>query len=211
MSTQSWPFGTLQPFKYGAMLADCPWEYEMYSDRGYQKSPEAHYDTMSDDEIAALPVSHLASGDCLLIMWAIWPKLASALRVMRDWGFTYKTGGSWTKLTVTGKRAFGTGYILRSATEPFIVGTIGSPEIASRSIRNLIEAQRRRHSEKPAEMREMIRKLRPNSFACELFACDPWEHGDTWGRPHRGPLAVPHAARAPAAPEPRSPSLFDGA
>ena len=50
-----WPFSTLRMFGYGAILADPPWSYEMYSDKGYGKSPEAHYDTMSDDDIAALP------------------------------------------------------------------------------------------------------------------------------------------------------------
>lgn len=205
-----WPFGALRQFGYGAMLADPPWQYEMFGETGYEKSPEAHYDTMPDEEIAALPVHLLAGGDCLLVLWAIWPKLQSALRVMSAWGFTYKTGGSWTKTTRSGKRAFGTGYILRSTTEPFLIGTIGNPIIGSRSERNLIEAPRRDHSQKPEEMRDKLLRLRPQSFACELFAVDPWPGHHTWGRPHRGAHAVPRAPHAPASPEPRSPSLFDG-
>lgn len=177
----TWPFGSLTPLKYGAILIDPPWSYEMRSEKGFQKSPEAHYATMGDAALRALPVSHLAGGDCLLVMWAIWPRLDFAIALMRHWGFAYKTGGSWTKTTRSGKRTFGTGYILRSTTEPFLIGTIGEPRIGSRSVRNLIEAQRREHSRKPPEMRAMVEKLRPQSFACELFAREPWPGHDVWG------------------------------
>lgn len=177
----TWPFGNLTPLKYGAILVDPPWAYEMRSERGYAKSPEAHYVTMGDNALKALPVDQLAGGDCLMVMWAVWPKLDAAIALMRAWGFEYKTGGSWTKTTASGKRTFGTGYILRSTTEPFLLGTLGSPRVGSRSVRNLIEAERREHSRKPDEMRRMIEKLRPNAFCCELFAREPWPGHDVWG------------------------------
>jgi N6-adenosine-specific RNA methylase IME4 len=53
----TWPFDTLTPMKYGAILADPPWAYEMRSDKGHAKSPEAHYGTMSLKQIKALPIS----------------------------------------------------------------------------------------------------------------------------------------------------------
>jgi N6-adenosine-specific RNA methylase IME4 len=188
--TMSWPFGALTPLKYGAIIADPPWSIRMYGEGGYAKSPEAHYRTMSDEEIAALPVSQLASRDCLLVMWATWPKLPIAMRVMEAWGFAYKTGGSWTKTTSTGKRAFGTGYILRSATEPFLIGTIGRPGVADRSIRNLIETEmdgaaieslRREHSRKPPEMREIVERISPQALCVELFGREPWPGHEVWG------------------------------
>lgn len=177
----NWPFEPLTPMKYGAMLIDPPWSYKMRSAKGYAKSPEAHYATMSEAAIAALPVGHLASGDCLLWLWSTWPHLEVALRVMKAWGFIYKTGGSWTKLTPTGKRAMGGGYIFRSTTEPYLVGTIGNPVTRSKSVRNLIESVRREHSRKPPEAREMIDRLLPDVFACELFAREPWPGREVWG------------------------------
>lgn len=177
----AWPFEGLTPLKYGAILADPPWAYDMRSQKGYAKSPEAHYDTMPLEAIKSLPVSHLAAGDCLLVMWSTWPHLPQAMEVMAAWGFAYKTGGSWTKQTPTGKAAFGTGYILRSSTEPFLIGTIGAPRISSKSERNLIEAQRREHSRKPDEMRAMVERLCPNAFCAELFAREPWPGHDVWG------------------------------
>lgn len=176
-----WPFDPLMPMKYGAILADWPAAYKMRSAKGHGKSPEAHYPTMTEAEMAAMPVGHLASRHCALFMWSTWPHLEQSLRIMRAWGFVYKTGGSWTKLTPSGKRAFGTGYILRSSTEPFLVGTIGEPAFRSKSIRNLIESLRREHSRKPPEIRTMIDRLLPDVFGCELFAREPWPGREVWG------------------------------
>lgn len=176
-----WPFGHLIPMKYGLILADPPWAYKMRSEKGYGRSPEAHYVTMSEEDISALPVSHLASQSCLLWLWCTWPHLEVGLRVMKRWGFAYKTGGSWTKTTKNGKRGFGGGYIFRSATEPFLIGTIGEPKYRSKSIRNLIESQVREHSRKPPEAKDMMRSLLPDVFACELFAREQCRDFDVWG------------------------------
>ncbi len=186
-----WPFGDLTPLKYGAILADPPWAYAMRSDKGYEKSPEAHYGTMSIDAIKALPVDRLAGPSCYLFLWSTWPHLPQALDVMIAWGFRYVTGGSWTKRTVNGHLCFGTGYVQRSATEPYLIGSIGKPQIASKSERNLIvapedvpdgiEAVRREHSRKPVQMREMIGRLLPHAHCAELFGREPWADHDVWG------------------------------
>lgn len=188
---QCWPFEGLTPLRYGAILADPPWPYEMRSENGYAKSPEAHYSTMPIAEIKALPVDQLAGPDCYLIMWSTWPHLPVAIEVMAAWGFKYITGGSWTKRESKGGLAFGTGYVLRSATEPFLVGKLGRPRPGSRSVRNLIlapedvpdgiEAIRREHSRKPVEMRQMVEALVPHAPRCELFGREAWAGADVWG------------------------------
>lgn len=185
----TWPFAHLTPMKYGAILADPPWSYSMRSEAGHAKSPHAHYDCMDLDAIKALPVHELAAGDCLLFMWSTWPHLPQAMEVMRAWGFTYKTGGAWHKQTATGKTAFGTGYLFRSASEPFLIGTIGNPSIISRSERNIIvddmptsiEALRREHSRKPPQAREILDRLLPQAFKAELFGREAWDGNDVWG------------------------------
>jgi len=185
-----WPFGSLMPMKYGAILADPAWPYEMRSSKGYAKSPEAHYQTMPIDQIKALPVHQLAGPDCLLFMWTTWPHLPVSLEVMSAWGFGYVTGGAWIKRTKTWKLSFGTGYVLRSACEPYLVGKIANPQTKSKSERNVldvaelpdqIEGLRREHSRKPPQMREMIERLLPTAHKCELFAREPWEGHEVWG------------------------------
>lgn len=191
MTSSDWPFGDLTPMKYGAILVDFPWAYAMRSEKGHEKSPEAHYPTMSIEDMRALPILDLAGPDCLLFMWSTWPHLKIAQDLLEDLGFIYITGGSWTKRTVHWNVCFGTGYVLRSSTEPYLVARVGHPQTKSKSERNLIiapedipdgiEAIRREHSRKPVQMREMIERLLPNAFFCELFAREPWEGHDVWG------------------------------
>ena len=177
-----WPFGHLRMFGYGMILCDPPWSYEMYSDKGYEKSPEAHYDTMSDDDLLNLPVGELASGDCTLIMWAVWPKLPLAHACMARWGFRHITGGAWIKTTKDGtKLRIGTGYTMRSACEPFLIGRIGSPQARLTNVPNAIIQPGREHSRKPEEMREIAERMSPSSFRCELFAREAWPGNDVWG------------------------------
>lgn len=180
----TWPFAPLRMFGYEVILADPPWLFQLRSEDGEEKSPQAHYDCMPTEEIAALPVGHLASRDCLLFMWATWPMLPDALQVMRAWGFAYRTGGAWLKKTRHGKNHMGTGYILRSATEPFLIGVIGNPRMsgAQRAIRNVIEAAVREHSRKPDEQYEILERLFPRAWRCELFARSMRPGWDSWGR-----------------------------
>ena len=46
---------------------------------------------MSIDELCALPVESLAAKDCLLFLWATFPMLPEALRLIKAWGFSFKT------------------------------------------------------------------------------------------------------------------------
>ncbi|MEW9304736.1 MT-A70 family methyltransferase [Labrys neptuniae] len=183
---------------FGVIHIDPPWPYDMRSEAGYAKSPESYYDTMPVDRIAALPVGELAGPNCLLVMWSTWPHLAYAMEIMRVWGFAYKTGGAWHKKTRHGKSGFGTGFILRSATEPYLVGTIGNPRIVSKSVRNVIEtveyvddiedfpsvieATLREYSRKPAEMRDMLERLCPWARKVDVFAREPWAGQTVWGK-----------------------------
>ncbi len=173
---------TLTPFKYRTILADPPWKFKTYSDEGRDKSAEAHYATMTLDEIKRLPVSHLAHPDgALLIMWATAPMVPQALEVVEAWGFEYCTMGAWAKQSSTGRKwAFGTGYRLRSAMEPFIVATLGKPATLSLSQRNLIVAPVREHSRKPDEMYDLAEAIGAVP-RCELFSRTDREGWDSWG------------------------------
>ena len=45
--------------RFAAIYADPPWTFEVYSGKGKERSAERHYDTMSLDDICALPISCL--------------------------------------------------------------------------------------------------------------------------------------------------------
>ena len=46
---------------------------------------------MGIDALCALPVETLAAKDCLLFLWATFPMLPEALRLIKAWGYTFKT------------------------------------------------------------------------------------------------------------------------
>lgn len=177
----TWPFGSLQMFRYGVILADPPWRFLNYSAKGEVKNPVSHYDCMDLDALKALPVNHLAADDCALFMWACAPMLPEAIDLMAAWGFAFKSAGAWAKQSSTGQKwAFGTGYCFRSASEFFLLGTRGKPPVRSRSIRNLIVAPVREHSRKPDDLHNMAEQLYDGPH-CELFARQQRPGWDVWG------------------------------
>lgn len=177
---QSWPFGRLHPQHYGLIVADPPWRFELYSDAGQEKSPQVHYATMTLDDIKTLPVADLAAADCVLWLWATAPMLPQQLAVMAAWGFEFRTSGTWVKTTVNDKIAFGTGYILRNAHEPYLIGVRGEPK-TSRSVRSVVMGQRREHSRKPELAYADAEQLVPNVARCELFSRTKRTGWDVWG------------------------------
>lgn len=198
MSGRAWPFGDMPAFGFDLIMADPPWLWQAYSEKGEEKSPEAQYPTMSIAEIGALPVGELASRDCILFLWTTWPVLLDSGdrkagrygdagvsppgRVMASWGFRYVTGGAWLKTTVTGKTAFGTGYAVRSSCEPFLLGVMGSPDApgASRA-RNVIEGLAREHSRKPDEAYAWCEAYMPAARRADIFSRQIRPGWRAWG------------------------------
>lgn len=77
--------------KYSVILADPPWTFKTYSDKGKGRSAEQHYPTMTKRDIQQLDVSFLAAPDCVLFLWVTWPCLIEGIELISHWGFEYKT------------------------------------------------------------------------------------------------------------------------
>ncbi|WP_373945041.1 MT-A70 family methyltransferase [Paracoccus marcusii] len=181
MTTVLHQFNDLRPFGgFDLIMADPPWRYEMRSEKGEAKSPMAHYDCLSIEDIATLPVSALAAPNCLLWLWSLNTMLPQALQVIEAWGFEYKTAGHWVKTTVNGKLNFGTGYILRGAGEPFLIGTRGSPKTA-KNVRSVVMGRIREHSRKPEEAFVEAEKLMPDARRIEVFSRQRRAGWSNWG------------------------------
>ena len=73
---------------YSIIYADPPWQYQRNKVQG---AAENHYPTMGIDELCALPVADLAAPDSALFLWATFPQLPEALRLIEAWGFRYKS------------------------------------------------------------------------------------------------------------------------
>jgi N6-adenosine-specific RNA methylase IME4 len=206
----NWAFPGLMPMRYGVILADPPWRYETYGEGGRGRSPDGalpgnpdtragapvrHYETMTLEQLQALPVLHLAAQDCVLLMWAIDSMLDEALDLGRRWGFAFKTVGFyWVKeRRDTRPRSYladmseadqqfplGMGHWTRGNPEQCLLFTLGAPPRLSAGVRKLIVAPRREHSRKPDEQYPRIEKLAPGPYA-ELFARQRRPGWDAWG------------------------------
>ena len=176
------PFYGLRLGHYGAILADPPSPFKTRSPKGQGRSAVRHYKTMDWTAIMAMPVEQLAAKDCVLFLWATWPTMPQALRLIEFWGFEYKTCAfDWVKVNKDRRPRFGLGYWTRSNTEPCLLATRGHPKRLNADVSQVIVTQRREHSRKPDQVREKIERLVAGPYL-ELFArsrCKGWDsHGN---------------------------------
>jgi len=145
----------------------------------------SHYDCLSFDNLAALPITDLAARDCVLFLWATDPLLPRALDLITAWGFEYKTVAFyWVKLNASSKVAndyfTGLGYWTRANPEQCLLATRGSPKRLARDVRRLVVDRRREHSRKPDTVRDRIERLVQGPYL-ELFARETKPGWDCWG------------------------------
>ena len=166
--------------KYNIIYADPPWKY---NDKGCQGAAEKIYPTMTVDQISELPINQIASDDCVLFMWATYPKIKVALEVIEKWGFTYKSiAFQWVKQNKSGNGYFfGLGRWTRGNSEPCLIATKGKPKRISANVGQLIFSPLRNHSQKPNEAREKIIELIGDLPRIELFARQHADGWDCWG------------------------------
>lgn len=184
-------FDAIPRGQFGAVLADPPWSFRSWSDKGKNRSPDAmvrqkglaerHYATMSLADIRALPVGDLAAPDCALFLWAVDCMLPEAIEIGKAWGFRYTTVAfTWVKQTKTKRAHIGLGYWTRGNPESCLLFTRGKPKRLSAAVRQLIVSERREHSRKPDEARERIEQLLPGPYL-ELFGREERPGWDVWG------------------------------
>lgn len=100
--------------KYNVIYADPPWSYQQWCNKK-QGAAKAHYETMKQKDIEELPVERIADKNCILFMWATFPKLQEALATIKAWGFEYKTiGFCWVKRNKNGSWFKGIGFYTKS-------------------------------------------------------------------------------------------------
>jgi N6-adenosine-specific RNA methylase IME4 len=190
-------FDELPKNHFGAILADPPWRYQAWNktevvkaiSKSSYKSSNVHYRTMTTDEISALPVESLIAENSALFLWVTWPMLLDGLRIMADWGFTYKTCAfNWMKAHAGQVEMFQEeitplmkmGYWTRASSEVCLLGIRGNPKRVNADVRQGIISPVREHSRKPDGIHERIERLVAGPYL-ELFARQKRPNWTVWG------------------------------
>ncbi len=167
---------------YGTVVADPPWEYQQSRIVTTSKTPgtrpeaTAQYPTMTDEQIAALPVASVCAPDAHLYLWTTNPRIRDAFAIVDAWGFTYRTLLTWEK-----EGTLGMGYYFRGQTEHVLFATRGrAPIPPAKRRRNIFRAPKTGHSVKPDAFMDMVEDISPGPYL-ELFARRQRLGWDTWG------------------------------
>jgi len=174
--------------KYQIIYADPPWEYKQSgSETNSRGMAKQHYSTMSTEDICNLPVREICTDNAICFMWATFPNIGEALKVMKAWGFDYKTAAfvwikknkkSWTKF-------WGMGAYTRANAEVCLLGisknTKAKQIVKRHDIHQIIESPVEHHSKKPDIVRDKIVQLLGDLPRIELFARQQVTGWDCWG------------------------------
>jgi len=171
--------------RFATILADPPWRFQ---NRTGKMAPEhrrlSRYETMTLDDIRALPVEGVAAEMAHLYLWTPNAMLPEALSVMEAWGFSYKSNLIWHKVRKDGgSDGRGVGFYFRNVTEIILFGVRGknarTREAGRRQV-NMIETRKREHSRKPDEQFKLIEACSPGPYL-EMFARGERRGWKVWG------------------------------
>lgn len=147
--------------KYDVIYADPPWDYVRKGGKDHKGGmARQHYPTMKTEDICKIPVNAIKSEKAICFIWATFPNIEEALKVMRAWGFTYKTAGFvWVKKNKKNNSNFwGMGAYTRANAEVCLIGiseeTKANLCVKDHGVHQIIESPIERHSAKPHEARK---------------------------------------------------------
>jgi len=146
-------------YRFPVVYADPPWRYGNQATRG---ATDNHYETLSLEDIAGMPVRDLATEDAWLFLWVTHNFLFDSQKVLEGWGFQYKSQIIWNKRDPNSLRPsrMGMGNYARMCHEILIIAAKGKPQpFTRRNVRSVIDAPLSRHSAKPEIFRQIIESV----------------------------------------------------
>ena len=129
----------------------------------------------------------ICEGGAACFMWATFPNITEAVKVLEAWGFIYKTAAFvWIKKNRrSGGNFWGMGAYTRANAEVCLLGISpgfrAKDQICIHRVHQVIEAPFEGHSKKPDEMRRRIVELLGDVPRLEMFARDRVPGWDAWG------------------------------
>lgn len=180
------------------VYCDPPWAY---ATKVHAMGTHQLYDSMSDDELAALPVAGLAAEDAALLMWVTLPKLDAAHRIIEAWGFEFRAVFLvWNKVArYYGRAPRSKSIYTRPNAELLLLAIRGSmPSLkagASNVHSNVLLTRPDDHSHKPEVVRQLIVETFGDLPRIELFARQTEPDWLAWGNEIAGSSTTGTALR----------------
>jgi N6-adenosine-specific RNA methylase IME4 len=117
----------LEGRRFATVMADPPWRF---TNRTGKMAPEhkrlSRYETLTLEEICALPVSEHLESAAHCYLWVPNALLPNGLQVLKAWGFEYKSNLIWHKVRKDGgSDGRGVGFYFRNVTEVVLFGIRG--------------------------------------------------------------------------------------
>jgi len=160
---------------FQVIYCDPPWRYD---NSGLNGSAKSHYDTMSIDELKAMPIRAMADENSVLFMWVTNPLLKEAIELINSWGFNYKTNMVWVK----DRAIYGNlGFYLNGKHELLLISTKGSFLPTGEKVVSVLMEPRTEHSKKPDCVYSIIEQMYPRLKYIELFARNKRDGWTSWG------------------------------
>lgn len=181
--------------RFQILVADPPWSFnDALRHSSVKRGASSNYNTMSLDDIKALPVKDIADPEgSVLALWVPSSILDEGLEVMKSWGFSVKQNWIWVKIKKEPFKklsrqkeigwnnidwndflGFGMGKISRGCHEVALIGTRGkmNSKIKNRSERSVFFAPNLKHSQKPEILQDKLDKIFPDQDMnrLEMFA-----------------------------------------
>jgi N6-adenosine-specific RNA methylase IME4 len=174
--------------KFKTILVDPPWKFTNSTGKVAPEHKRLNrYSTLSINEICNIDVESIADSQAHLYLWVPNALLPEGLKVMKAWGFEYKTNIIWHKVRKDGgPDGRGVGFYFRNTTEIVLFGIKGHMRTLSpgRSQVNIIRTMKQEHSRKPKELYEIIESCSPYPYI-ELFARGSRDNWESWGNQAR--------------------------
>lgn len=171
--------------KFATVLADPPWRFDNKTGKvapGHKRLNR--YETLSFEEIEALPVNKITGDTSHLYLWVPNALVPQGLSVMKAWGFQYKSNIVWHKIRKDGgPDGRGVGFYFRNVTELLLFGIKGRNARTLQPGRkqvNFVATRKREHSRKPDEQYAIIEACSSGPFL-ELFARGTRPGWTLWG------------------------------
>lgn len=178
--------------RYATIVADPPWStrtgpllrgvgfhWDFHGQR--ESSQPLAYESMTVEEIAALPIAEVADDNAALYIWTINGYVEHAYGIARSWGFTPSTLLTWCKAPM----GFGLGGAFGISSEYVLYARRGTP-VERRTSGTWFQWKRQyvngkpSHSRKPHAFYDLVEQVNDGPYI-DLFSRQNRMGWDCWG------------------------------